>query len=108
MYFDGFRSSQPSDCKNNSSGITPDQYAFFDQVLLRPAFWDKSYEGFFLRKIVLCATYFPQTVTKAFVQLTTPRVGKILGPTLKALFGPVRNSPGSCPLALWRPQGPWG
>ena len=29
MYFNGFRSSQPSDCKNNSLGITPQPMRIF-------------------------------------------------------------------------------
>ena len=32
----------------------PDQGAFFDQVLSRPAFWGKSYEGFFPEQMFLC------------------------------------------------------
>ena len=43
----------------------PNPGTSFDQVLSRPVFSGKSYEGFFSEKRI-CATYFPPTVTKAF------------------------------------------
>jgi len=45
--------------------------ASFDQVLPRPAFCGKSYEGIFPDNNSFCATYFPEAITKAVVQHTS-------------------------------------
>ena len=70
MYFLGFRSSQPSDCKNNSLGITPPTKAHLLTKYRcgQPSRARAMKVSFPQNRF--CATYFPKTVTKAFVQLT--------------------------------------
>ena len=64
------RSSQTSDCKHITLGITPpNPDAFVDQVLRGQPSGARAMTASFPKQL-FCVTSFPKTVTKTFVQLT--------------------------------------